>query len=60
VDNLPCELPKESSKYFSNCLLNYVHSIVKTDYSVDFENLKFLVIFVKIRFKSLQSEISEY
>ena len=40
VDNLPCELPKESSQAFSNILLSFVPSIVKADFSIDFNNLK--------------------
>jgi alpha-aminoadipic semialdehyde synthase len=39
VDNLPCELPKESSIEFSNSLINLIPLIVKTDYSVEFEKL---------------------
>ncbi len=40
VDNLPCELPKESSIAFSSSLLSFVPSIVKADFSVDFDQLK--------------------
>jgi len=39
VDNLPCELPKESSNSFSESLISFAPSIVKADYSVDFDNL---------------------
>ena len=39
VDNLPCELPKESSVAFSNSLINFVPSIAKADYNVDFQRL---------------------
>jgi len=39
IDNLPCELPKESSQAFSESLLPLVPAIVKADFSVDFENL---------------------
>lgn len=39
VDNLPCELPKESSKEFSNSLINFVPAIAKADFRVDFERL---------------------
>ena len=39
VDNLPCELPKESSKAFGDILINYVPSITKADYNVDFNSL---------------------
>jgi len=40
VDNLPCELPKESSIEFSNSLIDFVPPIVKTDYSLIFDELK--------------------
>jgi len=40
VDNLPCELPKESSIAFSNSLIEFVPPIVKADFSVDFNKLK--------------------
>jgi alpha-aminoadipic semialdehyde synthase len=33
IDNLPCELPKESSLAFSNALIDLVPLIVKTDFS---------------------------
>ncbi len=39
IDNLPCEVPKESSKEFSDSLIPFVPSIVKADFSVDFKNL---------------------
>ncbi|UCF49954.1 MAG: hypothetical protein JSU91_00295 [Thermoplasmatales archaeon] len=39
VDNLPCELPKESSIEFSNSLMSFIPSIVRADFSVDFEKL---------------------
>ncbi|RLF32026.1 MAG: hypothetical protein DRM98_04580, partial [Thermoplasmata archaeon] len=39
VDNLPCELPRESSQSFSETLLRFIPDIVKADYSVDFENI---------------------
>ena len=38
VDNLPCELPKESSNEFSDSLIDFVFDIIKADYSVDFDN----------------------
>lgn len=37
VDNLPCELPRESSTYFSEILKNYVPEIAATDFSKDFD-----------------------
>ena len=39
IDNLPCELPKESSQAFSESLLPFVPAIVKADFSVKFESL---------------------
>jgi saccharopine dehydrogenase (NAD+, L-lysine-forming) len=40
VDNLPCELPKESSEYFSETLLRFIPEIMKADFGVkSFENL---------------------
>ena len=39
VDNLPCELPRESSKEFSNSLWHFIPGIVKADFSQNFESL---------------------
>ncbi len=39
VDNLPCELPKESSSNFSKTLKPYVDLIAKPDYTKPFESL---------------------
>lgn len=39
VDNLPCELPRESSNEFSHVLKRFVPSIAMADFSVDFEKL---------------------
>ena len=39
VDNLPCELPRESSRSFSESLMPFIPDIVKADYSVPFEKL---------------------
>ena len=39
VDNLPCELPRESSQAFSEALLHFVPGITKADFSVDFDKL---------------------
>jgi alpha-aminoadipic semialdehyde synthase len=36
VDNLPCELPLESSIEFSNSLYNLIGGIVKADYTKNF------------------------
>jgi alpha-aminoadipic semialdehyde synthase len=40
VDNLPCELPLESSKSFSESLMPFIPDIVKADYNVSFEMLR--------------------
>jgi len=37
VDNLPCEISKEASVYFSQVLKPFVPEIAKADYSVDFD-----------------------
>lgn len=37
IDNLPCELPKESSIYFSEILKEYVPEIVRADYAKNFD-----------------------
>jgi alpha-aminoadipic semialdehyde synthase len=37
VDNLPCELPRESSSYFSGILKEFILEIATTDFSVDFD-----------------------
>jgi len=39
VDNLPCELPRDSSKHFSQSLKPFVQAIAAADYSVSFEEL---------------------
>lgn len=39
VDNLPCELPRESSKTFSDSLMQFIPLIVEADFTVDFEEL---------------------
>lgn len=39
IDNLPCELPEDSSREFSKALLPFVPSIVNADYTVPFEEL---------------------
>jgi len=39
VDTLPCELPRESSQAFGKSLMPFIPSIVKADYSVNFEML---------------------
>ena len=35
VDNLPCELPKESSESFSQTLLQFIPDIMKADFTID-------------------------
>jgi alpha-aminoadipic semialdehyde synthase len=37
IDNLPCELPKESSNAFSNALFNFIPEIIKNDFSKEFK-----------------------
>ncbi len=39
VDNLPCELPKESSRNFSTTLKPYIPIITKADYTKSFDEL---------------------
>jgi saccharopine dehydrogenase (NAD+, L-lysine-forming) len=34
VDNLPCELPRESSQSFSETLLRFIPAIMKADFTV--------------------------
>lgn len=38
IDNLPAEIPLESSVFFSSILKDFVPAIVQADYSGDFEN----------------------
>jgi len=39
VDNLPCELPRESSEHFSTVLRDMVPALGQTDFRSDFEGL---------------------
>ena len=39
VDNLPCELPKESSTIFSSVLKEFIPALLKTDFSLDFQSV---------------------
>ena len=39
VDNLPCEIPRESSQYFSSVLRDMVRPLVNADWQVPFEQL---------------------
>ena len=40
VDNLPCELPRESSTSFSETLLDYIPVLAKADFTVSYEELE--------------------
>lgn len=40
VDNLPCELPKESSTFFSRILLPFIPEIANCNWNKSFENLE--------------------
>ena len=40
VDNLPTELPRESSTSFSETLLDYIPALAKADFTVVFDNLE--------------------
>ena len=39
VDNLPCEVPRESSQYFSRVLSDMMPALARADFSVGFESL---------------------
>ena len=39
VDNLPCELPRESSSSFSETLLDFIPSLAQADFDVTFDRL---------------------
>ena len=39
VDNLPSELPKDASVYFSSVLKTYIPALVTADFSVGFNAL---------------------
>jgi len=40
VDNLPCELPRESSHVFSTALFDFIPEVVKADFTKDFDDCK--------------------
>ena len=40
VDNLPCELPKESSEHFSRVLRDMVQHLARADWKADFKDLE--------------------
>jgi saccharopine dehydrogenase (NAD+, L-lysine-forming) len=39
VDNLPCELPRESSEHFSKILREMIPAFVQADFNADFDSL---------------------
>jgi alpha-aminoadipic semialdehyde synthase len=39
VDNLPCELPIESSQDFGDTLMPFIPALVQTDYTLPFDKL---------------------
>ena len=42
VDNLPCELPKESSMEFGKVLTGFIPSMLRTDFSKPFDELELI------------------
>ena len=40
VDNLPCELPRESSTSFSETLLDFIPALANADFTADFSDLE--------------------
>jgi hypothetical protein len=38
VDHLPAEMPVEASRHFGQSLLRFVQPVVKSDFSLPFEN----------------------
>ncbi|MEA3359520.1 MAG: bifunctional lysine ketoglutarate reductase /saccharopine dehydrogenase family protein, partial [Thermodesulfobacteriota bacterium] len=40
VDNLPCELPRESSQVFSDTLFDFIPEVVKADFTKDFDQCR--------------------
>jgi len=67
VDNLPCELAYESSRYFSETLLRFIPDIIKADFDVeDFEvldlpfEIKNAVILYKGKLTPAYSYINKY
>jgi alpha-aminoadipic semialdehyde synthase len=40
VDNLPCELPRESSKQFGDSLMDFIPFIARADFSLPFEEME--------------------
>lgn len=39
VDNLPCELPRESSEFFSNALRDFIPALANVNYSLNFNDV---------------------
>lgn len=60
VDNLPCELPRESSTSFSNSLWGFVPSIVKADFESLPPEIKRAVIVYKGRLTPDYRYLEEY
>jgi len=66
VDNLPCEMPKESSSEFSNALLPFIKQIIECDYTESFDQLKLpneiknALILHKGKLTSLYNYINNY
>jgi len=40
VDNLPCEIPKEASDYFSSILKNFIPTLARCDFSKEYDKLE--------------------
>ncbi len=40
VDNLPCELPLESSEFFSNALYRFIPDVAKADFTKSYEEIE--------------------
>jgi alpha-aminoadipic semialdehyde synthase len=66
VDNLPSELPKDASIYFSSVLREFIPALVRADFSVDFDDLdlpyalKKAIIVYKGEFTSDYLYLNEY
>lgn len=67
VDNLPCELPKESSESFSKILLGFIPEIMEADFRIDDFNsivlpdeIKNAIVLYKGRLTPAYSYINKY
>lgn len=67
VDNLPCELPKESSESFSKTLMRFIPEIMEADFTIDdFESItlpaeiKSAVVLYKGKLTPAYSYINKY